>query len=201
MDEINRISNRILDDARAEATRIIEEAETQARSLIDDKLKEVEKHNERHHKETVEKARDRRRRMLTMARLEMGKEILSAKQQLIDEVLEGANQAIAEKPRDEYRGIISKMLLESSKGDEEVFFSLGDQDKLDQTLIDEVNNKLKSRGKKGELKLAPERGNFDGGFILRSGRMEINCTFGSIIRMNRDNMESELSRILFGEEG
>ncbi len=104
-------------------------------------------------------------------------------------------------PRDEYRRVISKMLLESAQGYEEVIFSAADEERLDQSLIHQVNKELKEQGKRGELRLSAERGQFDGGFILRSGGMEINNTFGAILRMSRNHLEARLAEILFGKEG
>ncbi len=201
MNGIDRISQRILEDAQAEAARIIEEAEQRARSIKDRKVKEVEKSNQKLHEENMAKAQERRRRMLSAAELEMKKETLAAKQQMIDEAMEKAKQAIMDMPKDEYRRVISKMLLESAQGHEEVVFSAADEERLDQSLIDQVNQELKEQGKKGELKLSPERGEFEGGFILRSGGMEINNTFGAILRMSRNHLEARLAEILFGKEG
>lgn len=201
MNGIDRISQRILEDAQAEAARIIEEAEQRARSIKDRKVKEVEKSNQKLHEENMAKAQERRRRMLSAAELEMKKETLAAKQQMIDEAMEKAKQAIMDMPKDEYGRVISKMLLESAQGHEEVVFSAADEERLDQSLIDQVNQELKEQGKKGELKLSPERGEFEGGFILRSGGMEINNTFGAILRMSRNHLEARLAEILFGKEG
>ena len=198
---IDRISQRILEDAQAEAARIIEEAEERARSIKDRKTKEVEKSNQKLHEDNMAKAQDRKRRMLSAAELEMKKEVLAAKQQMIDEAMEKAKQAIMDMPKDEYRRVISKMLLESAQGHEEVVFSAADEKRLDQSLIDQVNQELKQQGKRGELSLSPERGEFEGGFILRSGGMEINNTFGAILRMSRNHLEARLAEILFGKEG
>ena len=69
MNGIDRISQRILEDAQAEAARIIEEAEERARSIKDRKIKEVEKSNQKLHEENMAKLR-RKRRMLSAAELE-----------------------------------------------------------------------------------------------------------------------------------
>ena len=50
MNGIDRISQRILEDAQAEAARIIEEAEERARSIKDRKTKEVRKNNQKLHR-------------------------------------------------------------------------------------------------------------------------------------------------------
>ncbi|NLI60875.1 MAG: V-type ATP synthase subunit E [Clostridiales bacterium] len=201
MNGIDRISQRILDDAQAKAAQIIEEARQRARSIKDKKTEEAEKNNQKIHKNNKAKAQERRQRMLGAAELEMRKEVLASKQQMIDEVMEKTKEAIMDMPRGEYGKIVSNMLLESAQGHEEVIFSVSDEGRLDQSLIDKVNKMLKGQGKRGELKLAPERGEFDGGFILRSGGMEINNTFGAILRMNRNHLEARLAEILFGKEG
>lgn len=201
MNGIDQISERILEDARAEATRIIEDAQEKARSIKDKKVEETRRNNEKLSKENMDKAQERKRRMLAVAELDMRKEILSVKQEMIDEAMERVKQAIMVMPRDEYRRIIADMLVESAQGDEEVFFSVADEGRLDQSLIDEVNDKLIGQGKKGELRLSPNRETFDGGFILKSGGMEINNTFDAIVRMSRDLVESKVAGILFGEEG
>ena len=201
MDGIDRISQRIIEDAQAEAAGVIEDAQDRARSLKDRRTIEVEKNNERLHRENSDKAQERKRRMLAVAQLEMRKDILTVKQELIDKAMEEARKAIIHMPREEYRDMIARMLIGSAEGDEEVVFSKADSERLDKGLIEEVNTNLKEQGKKGNLKLSPDRGSFDGGFILRSGGMEINNTFESIIRMSRDELESQVAHILFGEEG
>ncbi|MGI5851808.1 MAG: hypothetical protein GX340_04280 [Clostridiales bacterium] len=201
MNGIDRISERILKDARAEAARIIEEAQERARSLKEDRVGQVEKENEKYNRESILRAEEHKRRMLAMAGLEMRKEVLAAKQELIDHVMEKAGEAIMEMPREEYRHIVTQMLLEAAQGHEEVYFSVADEARLDQSIVDEVNELLRARGRKGELKLSPRREEFHGGFILRTGGMEINNTFGALIRMSRDEVESQLAKILFKEEG
>lgn len=201
MDGISRISDRILEDARAEADRIIEDAKERARSLIDERMKQAEKESKGIIKESKARAEERRQRLLAMAGLEMRKEILLVKQEIIASIMEKVKETIMTMPKDEYRGMISSMLLDSAQGNEEVFFSSVDQERLDTGLIDEVNHLLKGRGKEGGLRLSPTRGDFTGGFILKSQGMEINNTFDSILRMGRDKMESSLAGILFREDG
>ncbi|NLJ41598.1 MAG: V-type ATP synthase subunit E [Clostridiales bacterium] len=198
---IDRISERILEEARAEANRIVEEAQEKARSLKAERAEREKKNSEVIEKKNIEEADERKRRMLASAGMEMRKEILFHKQEMIDLVMEKAKQEILDMPRDEYRQIIYRMLLDTAQGDEEVYFSSADEERLDQSLIDQVNAELSGMGRKGALKLSPDRGDFEGGFILKAGGMEINNAFGSIIRMNRERMESRIAGILFGEEG
>ena len=36
-----------------------------------------------------------------------------------------------------------------------------------------------------------------GGFILSSGYTEVNCTFGTLIRLQRDTLAAEVAKVLF----
>lgn len=199
---IDRIKEQILEDANAEAERIIAEAEDRVRILKEKKAEEAGNLKKRLAEESNLKAQERKRRMLTAAKLEMKKSILAVKQEMINKVLEETLKAIEQMPAAEYRQVIVNMLMKTVvSGEETVIFSEKDRDRLDAGFLAGVNIKLTEQGKKGELKLAPQRGQFSSGFVLVSGGLEINNSFESIIRMSRNEMESEIAEILFGEEG
>ena len=199
---IDRIKEQIIENARADAERIIAEAEDKAHALKEKKAEEAEIIKRRFLEESSLKAQERKRRMLTAANLEMKKDVLAVKQEMIDRVFEETLNVIEQMPVAEYRGVIADMLIDAVvSGDETVIFSERDQDRLDAGFLAGVNIKLKEQGKKGELKLAPERGHFRSGFVLVSGGLELNNTFESIIRMRRNELEAEIAEILFGEEG
>lgn len=199
---IDRIKEQILEDAQTEAERIISEAEDKVRALKEKKREEANALKEKLMEESSLKAQERKRRMMIAANLEMRKNILAAKQEMINKVIEDTLKVIEQMPVAEYRGIISNMLLDTVvTGEETVIFSERDKDRLDAGFIAGVNLKLKEQGKKGQLKLGPAAGDFRSGFILKSGGMEINNSFEAIIRMNRNELESEIAGILFAEEG
>lgn len=202
MGGVNSIKDKILEDARIDAERIIQEAEEKALALKGEKGQQADILKKRFIEENNEKAKERNRRMLAVAQLEMRKGILAVKQEMIDKVLIETLKAIEAMPAEQYRQIIADMLEDSVvTGAEQVIFSNKDQKRLDEEFLAEVNNRLKLKGKKGNLKLVPERGSFNSGFVLIAGGIEINNSFESIIRMSRDRLESEIAQILFGEEG
>jgi V/A-type H+-transporting ATPase subunit E len=52
---------------------------------------------------------------------------------------------------------------------------------------------------KGNLRLAGETRDIQGGFIIRSGDIEINNSLEAIVKMRRDKLEAEVVKTLFGE--
>ncbi len=54
------------------------------------------------------------------------------------------------------------------------------------------------RGKKVALKFLADERLTSGGFVLRRGRIEINCTFQALLSSQREAIEIELAALLFG---
>jgi V/A-type H+-transporting ATPase subunit E len=57
-----------------------------------------------------------------------------------------------------------------------------------------ANEKL---GGDAMLTLAEETRPMDGGFILSSGQTEVNCTFDTLIRLQRSELAGQVAKVLF----
>ncbi|NLW00013.1 MAG: hypothetical protein GX041_02310 [Clostridiales bacterium] len=199
MTGIEKIKQRILEDAQKEADEIIKAAQDKAQGLKENKEAEAGRLKKQLTKENLEAAREHKKRILTVAQLEMRKKVLAAKQEMMDAVFSGTIDRIKNMPDDEYRKVIASALLNLPiEGDEEVVFSVYDEHRLDQKFLDQVNELLSKQGRKGCLRLAPDRGQFRAGFILRTGGIEINNSFEAVIKTLRDEMEPQVADILFG---
>jgi V/A-type H+/Na+-transporting ATPase subunit E len=193
---VDDILKRIEADAEEQVQRILaegrEEAEAvlaEARAKADARRGELQARAEQH-------AAEERNRITTLARLSVRRELLDAKQALIDRVFSEAAKRVEEMPRDEYRTFISALLKENvESGDEEVLIGEGEKH-IDQPFLDSVALGIKNgRG----LILSDERRQIRGGFILRKGRIETNCALETILRDARERLETEIASILFGQ--
>ncbi len=165
-------------EAEQKAAGIILEAEQQSRS----------------------RARELKERMISAAGLENRNLLLSEKQRLIQEAFENALRALETLPNDRYREIVKK-LLRGIGGEGEIIVSSKDAKRLGNNFLAEVNRELKSRpGKSGQIRFSQEQREMRGGFVLRRGRHEINASFEAILQEKWEELESELDRILFGED-
>ena len=159
MTGIEKIKQRILEDAQKEADEIIKAAQDKAQGLKKNKEAEAGRLKKQLTKENLEAAREHKKRILTVAQLEMRKKVLAAKQEMMDAVFSGTIDRIKNMPDDEYRKVIASALLNLPiEGDEEVVFSVYDEHRLDQKFLDQVNELLSKQGGKGCLRLAPDRG-------------------------------------------
>ena len=91
------------------------------------------------------------------------------------------------------------MLFRSvTTGMEEIVLAKKDRELLGATLVNNINQRLVGAGRTGSLKLSAEAGDFNGGFILKSGDVEINQSFDTVLRMQHDELETLAIKVLFG---
>jgi V/A-type H+-transporting ATPase subunit E len=196
--EAERVIEKILADAKAEAEKIAKEAgdkESAEQAGLAGQLQEYKKQTgilaDR-------AAKDEKSHILAAARMEIAKEFLAEKRKILDEVFGGARQRLQTLPDEEYRGFMGRLLLEAVEtGDEEVIVGK-DENRIDQQLVNQINQQLSSAGK-GNLKLSGERQSAPGGsgFILRRGKIKTNVSFDVLFARVRRELEIELAKELF----
>ncbi|SHM67599.1 V/A-type H+-transporting ATPase subunit E [Caldanaerovirga acetigignens] len=200
MQGITKIKERILEEAAEEKNRIIKEAEKKASEILEkarEKAKEIEiKARERAQKMAAEE----KRKILSMAELEEKKRFLEAKQALIDEAFAQAEKKLSSLDEQSYLDLIRRMLLlTSADGNEEVIISENDRAKITPEFLSAVNEALKKQGKLGNLRISEEKRPIRSGFILKSETVEINCAFEYLLKAQRQELETEVARLLFEE--
>lgn len=195
MEGIERIKERILEEARNEADKKIKEAEKRANNIIEKARDDAEQNKKMLLEKGKKEAKTRKARLISMAELEMKKEILATKQEMVEEAFEKAMERLKSMDASKYEKILINMILGAVEtGNEEIILSNNYLDKLSADFLKKLNNSGK---KKLNLKLSGEKREFAGGFILKSKGIEVNNTFESIIRMEKDNIESQIAGILF----
>ena len=191
------IKNRILSDARLAADANIAQARREAEGIV---LKAREEAQALQSSQIIKAERDsaeREKRLISVAELERRKEKLTIKQRLIEDLFAQAIASLCEKPDTEYENMLVDMIANTAAGDEEVVLSSNDKKRLSGGFIRAANEALAKKGKSGKLSLSDETRPLKGGFILRSGLVEINNSFEAIVKMRKDNLESLAVKMLF----
>ncbi|MBN2167871.1 MAG: V-type ATP synthase subunit E [Actinobacteria bacterium] len=173
----------------AERERILSEAEKEADEIFDKQYSTLKRD-----------AGEEKRRKITMAQMEARKGLLEEKQKLIDEVFERTIQALLGMPSGDYLKMLVRMLVSNAadKGGE-IILSAEDRERFGRELIAEANSRLEESGKSTRFVLSDETRDLKGGFIIRSGGLEINNGFQVQLNGRREEFEPLLVRILFGE--
>ncbi|HHW03927.1 MAG TPA: V-type ATP synthase subunit E [Thermoanaerobacterales bacterium] len=200
MEGIERIKEKIMQEAREKEQQILNEARAEADQILKNSEQTAEEIKQQSLQKAKRQAEEEKRKILSMAELEERKGLLQAKQQIIDEVFDKARQELANLPAEDYRQWFCEMLLENSvTGDEEIIIDEKDKSRITPDLLAKVNEELKKRGKSGNLKISAKTRPMIGGFILKARDMEINSTFDSLIKLQREELETGIAKILFEE--
>jgi len=194
--EAEQVIEKILSDAKAEADKIAQQAGEKAaaeQAKLDEQLAQFKKQSAALAEQAAE---DEKAHILAAARMEAAMEYLAEKTAILDEVFKRARQKLGELPDSEYRDLMARLMREAVEtGDEEVVVGQ-DETRIDQTLVDAVNGKLDADCKRN-LRLADERINLAGGFILRRGKIKSNVSIDVLLQQARSNLEIELAQGLF----
>jgi len=194
---VEDILKKIKADAEEAARKILAEGQTAADEVAADGRERAEALKGQLRARAEQHAQEERNRITTLARLSARRELLDEKQALIDRVFDEAARRISGMNKSDYREFIAGFLKNTVEtGEEEVL--IGESEKrIDQAFLDSVSKRL---GKGIGLKLSSERRPIDGGFILRSGRVETNCALATILRDARERLEIDVAAILFEDE-
>lgn len=201
MAEADKLREKILEEARQQAETIVRHAENEAADILNAAKAEAGEKEQLATEKAQREAEERKKRLLASADLEGRKQVLQVKQDLIDEAFAKAIDKMGSLPAQQYVKIIASMVVEAvSSGTEEIILSKKDKDTFGTDIIKAVNSSLSEKGIKNAVKLSEITKDIKGGFILRSGDIEINNSFDAIIKMRRDELEPEVVSVLFGRE-
>ena len=177
--------DRVLADARAEAAQITAKFQAQAEAEARDLAVKNEK-----------AAAEREERLVSVAQMEARKVTLAAKQEMVEQVYRRALEKLRAMPQEQYTAVLAALLVQaSSTGAEEVVFSPEDRDKAGKAAVAKANEQL-PKGAAG-LTVSKETRPIAGGFILKDNNVEVNCTFDTLVRLQRAETAGAVAKKLF----
>ncbi|GAG72278.1 unnamed protein product, partial [marine sediment metagenome] len=115
-----------------------------------------------------------------------------------EDVFNKASENILKLSDKDYHNFIKKLILDNIEiGNETIFIGSSDQRKISESFIEDINKELKSKGKKGELKLSTSYLPIKGGVIIGSGKIRKNISLELLLKDAREESEMQISKILF----
>ncbi len=136
---------------------------------------------------------------MSIERVEERKTVLAQKRRILEEVLSESWSKLRNMTDELYNEIFRHLLLElAESSDGEVFIRKADAGRITDNFLEEVNCAFSASGKKARLKRADEFAKFeDGGFILKEGRKQTDCTFSSLFGILKEELEPQIAKVLF----
>ena len=227
MNGIEKITARINEDNRKETYAILAEARAKANEIADKAKAEAQAVEEEVLAQGRRAAAEREDRLASTAQMECRKAVLAAKQDVIEEAFQAAHKKLLELPSEQYVALLAGLAAKASAtGKEKLIFSAPDRAQVGKAVVVAANEKLaKAVAPKlpeevteskagaildkvvsgasailngtGMLTLSEETRPMDGGFILSDGAVEVNCTFDTLIRLQRGALAGEVAKVLF----
>ena len=137
-------------------------------------------------------AEERQARLASVAQLDARKLELAAKQEMLAKAYDRAMERLTSLPDGEYVGLLAAEA--SSTGREEVILSQKDRARYGKQVVTQANERLGD----GHLTLSVQTRPIRGGLILSDGDVEVNCTFETLVRLLRGEMDRTVVEVLFG---
>ena len=193
MNGIEKITQRIASDAQAEVDRILGDARDEAaritanyRAQADAEAQELADKNER-------AAAEQEERLISAAQMKASRLQLAAKQEMVEKAYIQALDKLCAMPKEQYVDVLAKLLVEaSSNGKEEAVFSKEDREQVGKAAVEKANQ---ISGK--QLRLSEETQPIRGGFILKDKNVEVNCTFETLVRLQKAETAGAVAKTLF----
>ena len=227
MNGIEKITARIREDGQKEIDAVLAEARAQAAEITAKAQAEAKAAAAEVLAQGRRAAAEREDRMVSTAQMECRKAVLAAKQDVIEEAFQAAHKKLLELPSEQYVALLAELAAQASvTGKEKLIFSPSHRSQVGKAVVMAANEKLagavaprvpdastsKTKAMLNKvitgasavlsgtamLTLSEETRPMDGGFILSDGAVEVNCTFDTLIRLQRGALSGEVAKVLFG---
>ena len=196
MNGIDKITSQISADTQKEIDELAADAQRQAGEITARYAQQAERECGEILARGRRSAEEREERLGSMAQLECRKLELSAKQEMLAKAYDAALEQLLNLPDQEYTALLADLAVKaSSTGREAVILSQKDRTRFGKQVVTQANEKLKDGG----LTLSGETRPIQGGLVLSDGDVEVNCTFETLVRLQRGAMDREIAALLFGE--
>ena len=199
MKGIEKITERILSEAREEAGQQVAGAKAQAEEILagyNDQAKKLYENRLAAGRVEAAAAADRKNRS---ALLESKKDILGTKQKMIEQAYAEAKENIINMPEADYVEFLANKAADaSSTGEEMIVLNAADKERVGAKVAEAANAKLAAAGKKADIKLSDETMKISGGLFLKQGDVSINCSVDSLMDLVREELDVKVARVLFG---
>ena len=193
MTGLEKIIDRIQHDADNTINGIRSKSEAQCKALLSEAESEVQVLLLKGKADADKKYNDIIARAQSAASLEERKIMLSAKQEIISTMISNTLNSLLNLPDDKYFTLIYKFIERYSlNSDGVISFNKADLKRLPADFADKAN-----AVSKGVLTLGADPVEIDGGFILSSGGVDVNCSISSLINDNSEKISDSVAQLLF----
>ena len=190
---IEKITSKIIADAREQALAIAEDAKMQCDEILANAEKEAAAILEDGEKRGQEEKEKRIQRKKAVADIDGRKLVLETKQKLIASCFEKAEEALHNMEEERYIAFLARVITSTEEASGEVILSAGDRAQIGDKLIAALKEQLPQ----GKFTLAEETRETGGGLFLKKGQVYLNCTISAFLEEAREQLIGQVAQQLF----
>ena len=178
------------DRIRTEARQKAEAIRAQAKKQADEQCAEILRHAEA-------ERQNKKERGAASAALKKRQVLLQARQTLVSETIEAAKRRVLELPDAAYFDLLLQLFAKHAPAGEaaELYLNARDLERLTEDVRARFAACSEQQG--GHLQISEKPAAIDGGFVLKCGDIEENCSMEALFAGNIEQMQDEACRILF----
>ncbi len=195
MKGIEKITARIAADAEAANSAVREESAKRIAEIRAEYEKKAQEEAAAILRAGEKEAQQQASRVERNAQLEAKRAVLAMKQEMVSQAFELAKSKFAQMPQAEYVAYLSRQAVKAFTGGEaELVLNAADKETYGAQLEALLNVLVQ---KKGSIKIAEETRDMIGGFVLKQGNVEVNCTVDILLELIRGELAAQVAQILF----
>jgi len=198
MNGIDKITQRLLEDAEQEVAAVRAEAEAACAEVVKAYDQQAQDTFWQLAAAGKQAADQRGACMSDGAALEAKKRILALKQEMMAQAFAEAGTQILNLPEEEYILLLAKLAAKAARtGAEQLLFSSKDRGIYGKRVTMAANEMLERAGKPAALTMGEESREIQGGVIVTDGPIDVNCSIEALLYTHRRELTPAVAQILF----
>ena len=218
---LSKITDKILDEARAEAAERLAAADAESAKIYAEYKQKAEQEAQAAEVSAKEEAAQILARTKSSEQTVRKNVIFKAQGEMIDRAFASAKDELCELPDDQKLELLAGLLLaalsaeyeaEQSRADVygededegvryyEIMLNAKDRERIGDALIKQFKRKIVGKDlgdMPSRVSLSKNTANIEGGLIIKVGDVEINCSIETIVSRLRPTLEAKVAKILF----
>lgn len=194
MSDFKNLIDKIINDAELKKRDIVNKAKEESEKIVLKKIEEANDYKEKILKKARIEGKELREKMISKCELKIRNNRLDAKRKVLDEIFDKSLSQLLNLDKDEFKSyLVSTLNNLELYGEYGLLISSDYSDIISELLVD-LNSKVNDDLKIVEVKPSD---NLKGGFILEKDGVFINYSFEVLVDSIRDEIEFEVSNLLF----
>lgn len=194
MSNFKNLVDKIKNEAELKKEKIVSKARGEAAKLISKKVEEAHEYKEKLVKKAHDDGLEVREKIISKCDLNGKNQKLEAKRRVLDDVFNKAKEELINLDIEQVKEYLFNILEKLDLSGSYIMYVNDRYKSLDSLFLDNLSSKLKNTFKISEIKTSVD---LKGGFILEKDGVFINYSFESQLNSIRDEIEFEISNLLF----